>query len=314
MLLKTTDQFVRKAQEVHGDRYDYSNSIYTGRFTKLFIICKKHGEFFQTPGNHFCGKGCPLCRNEKLSRDKISSVEEFIEKSVSAHKNRYDYSQVVYKGSHAYVDIICPLHGKFSQLPSNHVKGVGCPKCGLLKLSKKFSSTTDAFIEKAIKIHGERYNYILTEYKNAKTKIKILCPKHGRFEQVPNHHLQGKGCPYCASSYGELEIKKYLDENGISYIPHKKFSDCRDIRPLPFDFFLPALNFAIEYDGKQHFLATDFSGTASKEKTQKNFILMRYRDEIKTKYCQGNGIKLLRIPYTQFKNIQGILNQKLKEV
>jgi len=122
--------------------------------------------------------------------------EQFIKRSNKTHNNKYDYSLVKYKNTNTKVKITCPEHGVFEQSPHTHLYH-GCSSCvGLKKLTKK------EFIKKANKIHNNKYNYSLVEYKNTQTKVKIICPKHGSFEQTPNNHTtQKQGCPKCVGKY-----------------------------------------------------------------------------------------------------------------
>ena len=308
-----TGAFIQKALKTHGHKYDYSKTVYVRNNLKVVIICKKHGEFQQTAGNHLSGQGCRLCKNEKLSRDRADTVEGFIAKSQLVHK-KYDYSRVIYINAQTPVIINCPLHGDFSQVPMSHVKGVGCPKCGLWKLSKRFVSNTNEFIRKARKVHGEKYCYIYVDYKNARTKTKIHCPKHGVFYQTPNGHLDGRGCPQCVETGGERKIRVFLESHEINYVPYKTFKDCRSQLPLIFDFFLPDLNTIIEYDGEQHFKPVDFKGTLSKQQLKMAFEKALKNDHIKNTYCSQKGINMIRIPYTEFKTIHKTLSQKLSSV
>ena len=186
---KTKEEFIAKAREVHGDKYDYSKVEYVGALTKVCIICPEHGEFWQEANSHLRGQGCPKCKYEK----QTSSTEEFIQKAHKVHGDKYDYSKVEYVGALTKVCIICPEHGEFWQIPSAHLRGQGCPKCK----AKKQTCTTDEFIAKAKKIHGDKYDYSKVNYVNRKTKVCIICPKHGEFWQTPNHHLSGCGCPKC---------------------------------------------------------------------------------------------------------------------
>lgn len=120
------------------------------------------------------------------------STALFIEKSKKIHNNLYDYDLVDYKKSIINVDIICNQHGVFKQTPHNHLKGRGCPKCsGNIRLS------TDEFINKAYKKYGNKYDYSKVNYVNGKTKITIICYKHGEFEQIPDNHLKACGCLKC---------------------------------------------------------------------------------------------------------------------
>lgn len=125
--------------------------------------------------------------------DKIN----FIEKARLVHGNRYDYSNVVYVNNKTYVDIICKIHGVFSQSPNMHLRGHGCPYCGGTKIL-----TTEEFILKAREIHGNRFDYSKSMYINGKTKIEVICKKHGSFFVTPNMHMNKNrhyGCPKCAT-------------------------------------------------------------------------------------------------------------------
>ena len=130
----------------------------------------------------------------------------FIEKSKNVHNNKYDYSLVDYKHPKLKIKIICLKHGMFEIKPYHHLNGSGCPKCA------GKNKTTKEFIDEANEIHGNKYDYSLVEYKNAITKIKIICPIHGIFEQKPNNHLNNQSCPKCyytsRTSNNDIFIKK----------------------------------------------------------------------------------------------------------
>jgi len=132
----------------------------------------------------------------------------------------------------------------------------------------------------------------MVEYINAKTKVKIICKKHGIFKQTPDSHLHTLGCRICKLSKGERELHYLLVNNKIEHIREKKFVQCKDKRALPFDFYLPEHKICIEYDGIQHFKIIDFFGEESFKQTQKH-------DEIKNEFCKKNGIKLIRIKYDE---------------
>ena len=128
---------------------------------------------------------------------KRLTIEQFIKKVKVIHGNVYDYSLVEYKNAHTKVKIICPEHGIFEQKSYHHLRGQGCPECRYIKSGNKLRSTTEQFIKKAKVVHGNKYDYSLVDYKNNKTKVKIICHEHGIFEQTPNHHLSGNGCSKC---------------------------------------------------------------------------------------------------------------------
>lgn len=120
----TTEQFIARAISKHGDRYTYDKCIYVDNYTSVIITCPEHGDFTQTPNKHIRGRGCRECTN-----NRTFTTEEFITKAESVHGNRYDYSESVYTRTRDKIDIICKIHGKFSQLARHHVEGRGCPKC-----------------------------------------------------------------------------------------------------------------------------------------------------------------------------------------
>ncbi|MGD0581186.1 MAG: hypothetical protein ABSC08_19960 [Bryobacteraceae bacterium] len=198
----TTEEFIRKARLKHGDRYDYSQSIYTQSDKVVLIRCKIHGPFYQTPDIHIFGatpSGCPHCGIERRSRKHTLTTEEFIKKANIIHNFKYDYSLVEYKHSHSKILIICKLHGEFEQVPTSHLNGSGCPDCRNTLLIRKFASNTQEFITKANKVHHNfKYDYSLVKYKNAYTKVSIICKLHGKFSQRPTSHLKGADCPECA--------------------------------------------------------------------------------------------------------------------
>jgi very-short-patch-repair endonuclease len=140
---------------------------------------------------------------------------------------------------------------------------------------------------------------IFVGYKNYKTEVIITCPKHGDFPQTPASHLKGCGCRKCNKNIGENAIRNFLTKNNIEFEEQKRFKDCKNIKPLPFDFYLPQYNLCIEFDGKQHFIPTDFKSNLTEEEKLKSFELLQIRDNIKTDYCKNNNINLLRIKYTE---------------
>lgn len=128
---KTKEWFINKALEIHGDKYNYSKVEYVNSSTKVCILCPEHGEFWQTPSNHLKGKGCKQCAISQIAKSKRLSLTSFVEKSYKVHGGKYNYSKVEYQNNSTKVLIICPIHGEFWQTPAAHIKGQGCPKCGI---------------------------------------------------------------------------------------------------------------------------------------------------------------------------------------
>lgn len=131
---KTQSDFLARCNEVHGDRYDYSKSVYVKNMEKVEIICRKHGSFWTTPTNHYRGKGCKKCADEKLSEDRRMSEALVWQKCKETHGNKYDYLGFVtdYTNNTSKIRILCKDHGEFQQAVSPHILGSGCPVCGTL--------------------------------------------------------------------------------------------------------------------------------------------------------------------------------------
>jgi len=123
-----TEIFIEKAKKTHGEKFDYSNSIYIGAFDKVKINCYKHGIFEQLASKHLSGDGCQICGGSTNS-----NKEEFVFKSKKIHGETYIYDKVTYINNKTKVSIECVKHGNFEQLPSNHLKGSGCPVCNKSK-------------------------------------------------------------------------------------------------------------------------------------------------------------------------------------
>jgi very-short-patch-repair endonuclease len=295
----TNKEFIDKANTVHKNKYDYSLVNYNNNRLKVKVICKEHGLFEQEAGSHLKGCGCPKCFGFN------QTISDFISQANKFHKNKYDYSLINnINNRKEKVKIICPEHGVFEQIVSNHLHKSGCRKCHF----ENRILTTKEFVKKARNVHGNLYNYSLTEYEHSRLKIKIVCNKHGAFEQKPNKHLNGQGCPFCKLSKGEIKIKDFLDKNKIIYTRQKKFDECKNTFKLPFDFYLPEHNILIEYDGEQHFTPVKIWGG------NKGFIKQKNNDEIKTKFAQKQGIKLVRIRYNKIKLIEEILKKELSPI
>jgi len=290
----TTKEFIQKAKLIHGNKYDYSKVDYINNYTKVCIICSEHGEFWQKPTMHiFRQNKCPKCSNNcKLT------IENFIQKAKLIHGNKYDYSKIEYISNNTTkINIICPIHKIFTQKILVHLRGHGCPKC-----KKLYSPTTNEFIQNAKLIHNNKYDYSKVNYINNKTKVCIICPEHGEFWQKPNNHLTDQGCFKCKNSKGEKIIHEWLKDNNILFETQKIFKNCKHLRSLPFDFYISSLNTCIEYDGLQHFKSIKcWGGIKALQKIQ-------LHDNIKNQYCKINNIYLIRIHYTNIKNIKNLLN------
>ena len=283
----TKEDFIKKAHKKHPGKYDYSKVEYGGYKTKVCIICHEHehGEFWQTPHSHLKGQGCPKCANiDRWNKRGRMSTEKIVEKFVSIHGDTYDYSKVDYVNCNTKVCIKCTKHGEFWQVPTDHIKGRGCPKCGQITSNNNKRLTLTDFIKRCRKVHGGKYDYSKVRYVGMFTNVCIICPEHGEFLQSPNHHIEGCACPKCNLSHLERSVMNYLDEHGITYDYQKRF-DWLGRQSL--DFYLPDYNVGVECQGRQHFEAVDYFGG------DKGFKHILERDKRKKALCEKQGVKLL---------------------
>lgn len=272
-----TDEFIRRARLVHGDKYGYTKSIYVNSVTPIIITCPIHGDFEQVPAYHLSGNGCPTCGGTKRL-----TTEEFIIRAGLVHDNKYGYTKSVYINAYTPIIVTCPIHGDFVTLPHYHLLGSGCTMCnGGVKID------TNEFIRRARLVHGDKYGYTKSVYINSSTPIIITCPIHGDFEQVPSTHLSGSGCPICNSSKLESIVRLYLDSNKIEYIEQMKWPWLVYKNPQSIDFYLPQLNIGIECQGSQHFIMSTLF-----DRNPSTFQERMSKDINKQKLCLLNGVRL----------------------
>ena len=241
------------------------------------------------------------------------TTEEFITKAKLVHGNKYSYCTTKYVLAKKSVEITCPIHGRFTQRANDHLMGCGCKQCKHDKIGNIKRKSIKTFITQAREVHKTiKYDYSKFVYINARTKGTIICPLHGEFEKTPDKHTNcAQGCPVCSynMSNGERIIANYLFEHNIKYKHNKTFDDLLGTTKnsrLRYDFYLPKFKLLIEYDGQQHFEVSQIRNIPAKYAEGIHHRTVKY-DKIKNKYAKKNGYKLLRIPYTEFKNIEDIL-------
>jgi len=236
-----TSDFIIAARKVHGDRYDYHNSVYHHR-KPIVITCKIHGDFMQRYDHHIGPRagGCRQCYFESLRGNR----DTFVEKAKSVHGGKYSYESAKYSGYKIKTAITCAKHGLFEMSPANHIAGSGCPSCA--KEEKLLG--LDGFIENAKKKHGNRYIYSISEYNGSDKWLKIICPDHGVFEKTPENHCHStnpQGCPKCVEYSGFNYNKKgyvyvlrsndgALMKIGISNFPKKRHKVLSKATPFEF--------------------------------------------------------------------------------
>ena len=286
----TTDIFIKRAKEIHGERYDYSLVNYINAKTRIEIICPVHGKFTQIPYNHLSGKGCKECGFIENGRNRSITLEKFLEKARNVHGDKYDYSKSKVENYKTKIEIICKIHGSFFQTPNNHLRGKGCKECGmestLNHIYENCSSSTEDFIKKSKELHRDTYDYSKVEYENNYTQVEIKCEEHGSFLQSPKDHLRGHGCHIC----GLLKARHFLgtsklEEDFVNFIKTfysgEVITSVRDkIPPMELDIFLPEFNLGIEING---------SYWHSEKFKDKNYHIRKYN------LCKSKGIRLISI-------------------
>ena len=204
---KTTEWFISESKKIYGEKYTYNKTIYKTQKDKVVITCPIHGDFEQRPDHFLNGHGCSLCTNE----NRKLTTETFIEKAIAVHGEKYNYSKVEYIDSRTPVKIICPVHGEFLQIPTNHLFGYGCKKC--MYGNKRKNKET--FIEQAQKIYGDKYTYEHVKYVKNCIPVEISCPEHGSFFKRPIDFLNGKGCPKCKNESRCLTTEEFIKKSNI---------------------------------------------------------------------------------------------------
>ena len=295
------DKFIK----VHGDKYDYSKFEFVNANTNSTIICPIHGDFQQNPYSHSKGCGCPKCVNDKLYNKFSFNKEEFIKRARMVHGNKYDYIGE-YKNMRTKMRAVCPEHGEFEFYPGNHIyHGQGCPKCGIIKCVKTKTMTTEQFVNRCKAVHGDKYDYSITNYNGWDNHFQYICHKadkngneHGIIEQLPSVHiLQKCGCPKCSHivSRAESEIADFVSKY------YKVVKNSRKILPSgkELDIYIPSLRIAIEYCGmKWH----------SEPYKDKNYHVDKLNE------CNENGIKLITVFEYEFLTNHDLVLGKISHI
>lgn len=254
------------------------------------LICPYGHRWDINFGDFKYGKRCPHCKTEAKKQGQLQEIKELM------LKEGYALLEDKYINNSTPMKVLCPLGHEFYIRSSNFKKGRRCSEC------YKFKKLDHDYVYNLFAQEG--YKILSTEYVSANKKMRVECPHGHEFEISYSKFYTGRRCPHCQKSSGEQRIDRILHKYNIERIYQHIFEDCRNVKPLPFDFYLPQYNVAIEFDGRQHFEDKYFESS--------NLLEIQKRDNIKTKYCENNNIKLIRIPYWESKNIEEIICQELK--
>jgi hypothetical protein len=287
----TTEQWKQKASKVHGNKYDYSKTLYTKGKENIEIICKVHGRFFQTASMHLQGYGCSKC-----SGKYNYTSDEWKEKAKEVHEGKFNYDKTNYTRSHERVTITCSEGHEFSQLPYIHLQRSGCSKC-----SGKYNYTSDEWKEKAKEVHEGKFNYDKTNYTRSHERVTITCLDHGDFQQLPYHHLRGHGCINCIDtrvSKVQIEWLNFLEYETKLTIEHAKNTGEHKIKDSRYlaDGYNEQHNIVFEFNGcYYHGCPNCFERDDLNTKTKKTFGELYEKTQIKQEYVINKGYKYIEI-------------------
>lgn len=302
------ETFIQRAQKIHGYHYKYDKVNYTNLRDKIIIVCPLHGEFIQSPKHHIAGSGCPKCGALKISKHHTKTTTDFVERAKKIHGNIYDYSKTEYTGIFDKVIIICKIHGEFMKRPADHLrcnsKGChhlsGCQQCYRERQSEtvrvRMLKTKAKFVEQALLIHKNKYDYSKVEYRDSRVKVEIICRIHGSFWQTPGVHLIGCGCKKCT---------RYISSKCISWLASLNIPDDKEHREVIIklnnrhfyaDGFDPTTNTVYEFLGDYwHGNPIRFKPRAKNKVNKKTFGRLHKEWKEKEKLLQEAGYKVISI-------------------
>lgn len=283
--------------------------------SRVVYICPIHGKCTTKVTSIQQGKQCYKCSRALALKKKSETTLRQRQKSLYLKA----LNACVIKGyeliskkedivnNKTYIIYKCPIHGLQKMRISNLINGKGCPKCDIDAKSERYRLSPDEVEMRVNSLGGKLLNkqdYINRSERNLIIEC-IYCGTPFITSLVLFTQHGGQMCSNCKDdeSIGERRIRRYLEENNILFEQEKWFDDCRDVNPLPFDFYLPDYNMLIEFDGKQHYEQGHF--------THSHLMYTQAHDSIKNNYCRENNVNLLRIPYWDMNRIESILNDKL---
>lgn len=280
----TKEEFLEKAARKHNlSEYDWSefNILDRDDSGRVEFCCRKHGKYRDWPSNFLKGHGCHICHGKSKDDDEVRE-------ELSKLHPELDFSQAKYseRDKLKRIKVICPKHGEQLISYGNLMNGQGCYWCGRERTGMKNTLSNEEIIRRGKELFGEEYTYehLDTYNRTEDGKITITCRKHGDFTALPANFFKGVGCPICAESSLEMEMRMFLEDNGIKFEPYKKFEW---LGKQHLDFYLPEHNIGIECQGMQHFIPVNiFGGQESLDKVKK-------LDERKRMLCNSNGIRVL---------------------
>ena len=289
--------FIENMEDKNGNKgFRLISTTYSYK-EKLEIVCP-FNHTFHSQFRHIKNSGsrCPYCsQTKKLTYEE---VKNFINNSTDKNNNgNYNLISTSYENINEKLIIKCPCGHTYEGDFHNFKNGKRCPYC--------FGTFKFTYEEVKYFVEEQGYELLSKKYDSIEDKLLFQCPKGHVFEMRYNDFKNnGQRCPKCKESKGEREVARVLDKMHIDYERQYKFENCKYKRCLPFDFYIPSLNVCIEYDGEYHYEV--------RQGTEDDLKQRHIWDETKNVYCEQNNIRLIRIPYWEFNNIEQILKDILE--
>ena len=299
-LLKPEDEYIKELSHKNPDAKLVGK--YMGIDVATEHLCLVHNVVWTAlPHNVLYGKGCRQCLSEKIRDKHLKPLEQYTQElSINNPDIQLVGDYIDYNTPTRHY---CKKHEiDFDISPGCALLGHGCYKCTSEKNREHRLKSEEQYI---VELKDKHPNIILRgEYVGGKINTFHECIICGcEWSPRPSNLLSGYGCPGCNESKGEKQVEEWLKQRAVTYTPQKRFDDCYDQRPLPFDFYLQEQNVCIEYQGKQHYEAIEYFGG------EINLLYIQYHDKIKYEYCKANNISLICIPY--WEDVDEYLNQNL---
>lgn len=270
---------------------------------------------------------CPRHRDVGIQRTTLEGMRRMkigCTHCIGRHKTTDSFRREVFninpniKINGEYIDAATPIECEclidgtiWLPKPNALLNGQGCPECGRIASNKNSIKTNEKFLYQLSIVNPDIVP--LQEYIQSKIPIWVMCKKCGyKWQATPDNLLQGGNCQNCSATNNEKKLGNILIRLGYHIERQKKYNDCRDQLPLPFDIYLLDQNILIEYDGEQHYMPVNFGGISDDE-AKENLKKTQYHDAIKNEYCHKNNIPLIRVPYWEKNNLEDFIVNQLKQ-
>lgn len=307
---KTTESFRKEVFAINP------NILIKGEYvdakTAIECECLIDGTiWFPKPHNLLNGTGCPECGRIASNINSTKSNEIFLLQLRSINSDIVPLQK--YIQAKIPIWVMCQKCGhKWQTTPDNLLQNGSCPECSKRQQHDRQVKSNEQFLKELHKVNPMLLP--IDKYYNDHTKIRVKCLIHNYIWPVaPNKILRRHtGCPKCSMYTNEQKIAKFFENMGYTIIPQKRYKQCRDKNPLPFDIYVKNLNLLIEYQGEQHYKPIR-RGSMTEEEALEQFKLVQYHDKIKFDYCTNNNIPLICVPYWEQDVIEEFIIEECKK-